>query len=370
MSKIKLLINNLLKQDPFLIKSNYKKNKLLKIFREHIKYHKKKCRSYNIWYKKNNFLDPNKINNFSDIPFLPSSIFKSHILKSLSSEYKIIQSSGSGGDKSNIYIDQNTSMLQRLALTNILKNLIGSQRKTFFIVDLPRSNDKPISKLSARYAGMSGYLMAAKETVYLLKLNKNNKIELNYAAIEKMKKKNLKEPIIIIGYTYMIWKYICENKKFHKINLNVNNDSKFIHFGGWKKISNKVNKIDFNNTLKTKLNIKKEFILDIYGFSEQLGSIYFSKGDGGNVVNGYSEVLVRDFDSLNVVQDGRIGYLQFLSVLPLSYPGFSILNDDIGYISKREKKNGFEYVEFKVLNRLERLEPRGCGDTLPNHFYA
>ena len=34
--------------------------------------------------------------------------------------------------------------------------------------------------------------------------------------------------------------------------------------------------------------------------------------------------------------------MQFLSILPLSYPGFSILNDDMGYISKRITKNNIE----------------------------
>ena len=38
---------------------------------------------------------------------------------------------------------------------------------------------------------------------------------------------------------------------------------------------------------------------------------------------------------IKVVEDGKVGFMQFLSILPLSYPGISILNDDMGYISKR-----------------------------------
>ena len=40
--------------------------------------------------------------------------------------------------------------------------------------------------------------------------------------------------------------------------------------------------------------------------------------------------------------------MQFLSVLPLSYPGISILNDDMGYISKRTLDDNVEKIEFKV----------------------
>ena len=61
--------------------------------------------------------------------------------------------------------------------------------------------------------------------------------------------------------------------------------------------------------------------------------------------------------------------MQFISILPLSYPGFSILNDDIGYISKRRKINSVEQLEFKVGSRLKNLEPRGCGDTLPEVLF-
>ena len=61
--------------------------------------------------------------------------------------------------------------------------------------------------------------------------------------------------------------------------------------------------------------------------------------------------------------------MQFLSILPLSYPGISILNDDIGYVSKRTIRNNVENIEFKVHSRLDKLDLRGCGDTLPDNYY-
>ena len=61
--------------------------------------------------------------------------------------------------------------------------------------------------------------------------------------------------------------------------------------------------------------------------------------------------------------------MQFLSILPLSYPGISILNDDMGYVSKRTFDKNVEKIEFKVHSRLDKLEPRGCGDTLPDYYY-
>ena len=31
--------------------------------------------------------------------------------------------------------------------------------------------------------------------------------------------------------------------------------------------------------------------------------------------------------------------------------------------------NNVEKIEFKVHSRLDKLETRGCGDTLPAHYY-
>ncbi len=32
-------------------------------------------------------------------------------------------------------------------------------------------------------------------------------------------------------------------------------------------------------------------------------------------------------------------------------------------------KNNIETIEFKVHSRLDKLDSRGCGDTLPDHYY-
>ena len=143
-----------------------------------------------------------------------------------------------------------------------------------------------------------------------------------------------------------------------------------IHFGGWKKLqSSSVTKKKFNLEVHNKLNIEDENILDIYGFSEQLGTVYISKGQGEFLVSNYSTVLVRDPKTLKILKNGQVGFLQFLSILPLSYPGFSILNDDMGFIASQVSLNNDEKVKFKVLPRIDGLDLRGCGDTLPENYY-
>ena len=224
--------------------------------------------------------------------------------------------------------------------------------------------------ISARYAGMSGYLLASKETNYLFKLNNKNQLEVNHDTVKKLNSIIEKQPIVIIGYTYIIYDHLIRNKEIKLQNSLCNKNTKLVHFGGWKKLhNNKITKQEFNNQAITKFKIDANNIMDIYGFSEQLGSIYVSNGNGGCKVSNYSHILIRDPKTLKVVEDGQVGFMQFLSILPLSYPGISILNDDIGYISKRTFEKNVEKIEFKVHSRLDKLELRGCGDTLPDHYY-
>ena len=371
MQNIKNKINNLLKEDPFGLDKSLKEMKIVDILKLQIYYHRKNCSYYNTWYTKNNFLDPQKIKGYEDIPYLPSRIFKNINLKSTKLLNKVISSSGSTGqNKSIINIDSITSNFQKINLSKILSNTLNKKRRPFFIVDLEPREKFNQNIISARYAGMSGYLMAATSKNYLLKLDDNNKIIIDFKKIIELKKIINKEPIVLIGYTFMLWSYLLKNNQINLNKILCHNDTKIIHFGGWKKLENKkVNKKIFINRIQNIMNIDSKSILDIYGFSEQLGAIYVSNGLSGFRVNSYSHILIRDPKTFKVAKDGDAGFMQFLSVTPLSYPGFSILNDDIGYISSRKMVKNIEKIEFKINSRLDKLEARGCGDTLPNNYY-
>tara|TARA_B100000989_G_C19525226_1_gene466461 strand:+ start:904 stop:2019 length:1116 start_codon:yes stop_codon:yes gene_type:complete len=371
MKVIEKKIINFLKEDPYEISFDYKKKEFLEILKLQIHYHKKNCLNYRIWYENNKFKNPDNINNIDEIPYVPSSIFKKINLSSSKKLNRIISSSGSSGEKSTINIDKKTSLFQRTSLLKILSNNLNNERKIFFIVDVEPLIKTNELNVSARMAGMSGYLMASNEKNYLLKFDKNKKLVIDYKQLSKLIKINKKNSVVIIGYTYMIWMYLIKAYEFNYPKLKLNKNTKFIHFGGWKKLEEKkISKSKFLLKINKNFNIKKENILDIYGFSEQLGTVYVSKGSSGCRVPSYAHVLVRDTKTLQVINDGKPGFLQFLSILPLSYPGFSILNDDIGYISRKSIVGQIEKIEFKVKSRLANLEPRGCGDTLPKNYYV
>ena len=119
---------------------------------------------------------------------------------------------------------------------------------------------------------------------------------------------------------------------------------------------------------KFKLKLFKMFnfskIINYYGLIEQTGSIFLECENCGNFSSSeFSEVLIRD-NSLKIIEDGKKGFIQLLSILPTSYPGHNILTEDIGSIVKNNKcKLCFGKKSFLVHGRAEKSEIRGCSDT-------
>ncbi len=78
----------------------------------------------------------------------------------------------------------------------------------------------------------------------------------------------------------------------------------------------------------------------------------------------YSDVLVRDADTLDVLPFGASGLLQLLSNIPRSYPGHSLLTEDRGTIvGENNCECGRPGKYFTVEGRLPQAELRGCSDT-------
>ena len=122
----------------------------------------------------------------------------------------------------------------------------------------------------------------------------------------------------------------------------------------------KVSKIKFNDLLKKKLGIHK--IKNYYGLVEQIGSIFFECKCGYFISSNFSEIIIRD-NNFKVCEPGKKGFVQLLSLLPTSYPGHSILTEDIGEIIQDNKcqchGNG---TRFLIHGRLKSAELRGCSN--------
>ena len=317
-------------------------------------FHYRKSKDYK---RITNSIFNNKIKKIEQIPFIPAKLFKEIDLKSIpdSNIFKILNSSGtSGGNPSRIYLDKKNEKRQTEVLNEIGSKIIGKKRIPMLIVD-EKKNILNTKKFDAKTAAILGFSLFGYDHHYLIK---NQKID--YENLNNFINKYSNNNFLIFGFTSYIFEYLI--KKFDKDRIKKDfSNGILIHGGGWKKME----EIKISNKIfKSKLNekFKIENIFNYYGLIEQTGSIFFEcKGCGCFTASKYSDILVRD-ENFQVLKQNQKGYIQLLSLLPKSYPGHSILTEDIGEIIENNCNLCSGKKKFLIHGRAEKSEIRGCSD--------
>lgn len=298
--------------------------------------------------------------SIDQVPFLPVSIFKNKLLSSVNKSdiYKILKSSGTTGSvPSQIVLDKNTASLQQLTLSKILSHILGKKRLPMIIVD-SKSVLKDRKSFTARGAGILGLSIFGKKHLYAL----NDDFKILKDELKLFAEKYNGEPILIFGFTFMVWQYLASEEFDFNIDLS---NAILIHSGGWKKLQSiAVDNTAFKEKLNEKFNIKPENIYNFYGMVEQVGSVFLENSDGYLHTPNFSDIIIRDPKDFSVLPHGEPGLIQVLSILPKSYPGHSLLTEDIGIImGEDDASNGWKGKYFKILGRAKKAEIRGCSDT-------
>ena len=309
---------------------------------------------------------PSNITDISKLPFLPVSIFKKIILLSVpkSQIVKTIKSSATTNNlPSLIPLDQTTIMRQMISLNSIMKDFLGNNKLDFIILDSENTLKDTDSNLSSRGSAIRGMLIFAKRFFCIL----NDKLEVESSLVSKVMTLDDTQKCIF-GFTWLVYKIILENKnneEFKNTLLNFKN-SYILHIGGWKKLTDiSVEKNQFNNEVSLFFNTTPNRVIDLYGMTEQLGIVYPDCEFGHKHVPIFSEILIRDRTTFDVLSDGQTGFIQVISPIPNSYPGISLLTDDLGQILGRDNcQCGRKGTYFVFKKRSEIAEPKGCGDTL------
>jgi hypothetical protein len=213
---------------------------------------------------------------------------------------------------------------------------------------------------SARGAGILGFSIFGTKKMYAL----DDDMRLNIDELREFVEKYKGQRIFLFGFTFMIWQYVYKEllKLSEPIDLS---GAVLVHGGGWKKLQNEaVDKKEFKKRLQDVCGIKPENIHDYYGMVEQTGCIYMECECGHLHASTYSDVLIRNMQDFSLCENGEEGAIQVLSVLPESYPGHSILTEDMGRIlGEDDCPCGRKGKYFEVLGRMKQAEVRGCSDT-------
>ena len=138
-----------------------------------------------------------------------------------------------------------------------------------------------------------------------------------------------------------------------------------IHGGGWKNLQSiNVSSQDFKDQIYEKLGISK--VINYYGMIEQTGSIFMECSHGFLHENSMTYILPRKVSDLSICHEPGHAYpcvAQVLSLLPTSYPGFSLLTDDLVQLVHQDTcPCGQPGKAFLIPGRLKKVEFRGCSD--------
>ncbi len=350
---------DILKHEPFSLEKNKKKKLLTQRLLDLTIFHYNNCSEYADMLNSINF-DADKIYTYSDLPFLPVSLFKELDLKSIKNEdiFKIMTSSGTTGQAvSKIYLDKKTASNQQKTLVNIVNEFTGKQRLPMLIIDSPNVV-KDRNMFSARGAGILGFSIFGSDKMYAL----NDDMSINFEDIQSFLQKHSGKKILVFGFTFMIWQHFYKELLKNNKHLDLSNGV-LIHGGGWKKlISEAVSPSDFNKKLQDVCGLKD--IHDYYGMVEQTGCVYMECEYGHLHASVYSDIITRRHLDFSVCDYGEKGIIQVVSLLPESYPGHSLLTEDEGVVLGEDdcpcnRKGKY----FKIFGRLKNAEIRGCSDT-------
>lgn len=359
--------NDILKNSPYSLAAPEKNTLLTERLVELTKHHYERCTPYRGMMDAYGW-DPDAINNYYDIPFLPVSLFKQMDLCSVSKEaiIKTMTSSGTSGQAvSKIYCDRATANNQQKTLAKIVTDFTGASRMPMLVIDTP-SVIKNRNMFSARGAGILGFSIFGSDKTYVL----DDNMELNVELLDSFLIKHQGQKIFLFGFTFMVWQH------FYRELMRLAGEGRhfdlsggvLIHGGGWKKlISEAVSPAEFKQRLEEVCGLHD--IHDYYGMVEQTGCIYMECECGHLHTSIYSDVITRRPQDFSVCNMGEPGIIQVVSMIPESYPGHSLLTEDEGVIlGEDDCPCGRKGKYFKVNGRLKNAEIRGCSDTYAVRF--
>ncbi|SFU02782.1 Acyl-protein synthetase, LuxE [Pseudovibrio denitrificans] len=357
---IQALIDELYLEPVYGLSQQEKDQKILPIINALTLKHEECCEAYGNILKVRN--DSSRIaDNIADVPFLPVRLFKTNLLSSVreSEQLKVLTSSGTTGQQvSRIVLDKDTSVYQTKTVVKIMQHFLGKDRLPMLIIDHPNVV-KNRQSFSARGAGILGMSNFGRSHTYILN---DDDMGIDWEKLVSFLEKYSGGPVLLFGFTFMVWKYLIQALEKTGRRINIPNGI-LIHSGGWKKlVEEAVDNETFKSRLKAATGINK--VHNFYGMVEQVGSIFVECEHGHLHAPIFSDVIIRNPLDWSEMPANEQGLVQVVSCLPLSYPGHSLLTEDLGVLlGEDDCPCGKKGRYFSVSGRLPKSEARGCSDT-------
>jgi hypothetical protein len=365
MNDLSQRIENLLAVPPYGLSPEERQTELLALLKDELEYACGRNPRYRNYFR-HWPLDPHSAREIADLPYLPAGLLKADPPLSLTEPCEIkrtlTSSSTTGQTPSRIVLDSPTSRRMTKGVVAIAQDFIGSTRRPYLVVDVPGSTGGG-PDLGARGAAIRGLQPFASEVVYCLKPDETGNLMLDRDALQRFVRARSFSPVLVYGFTNLLWKYLVRPLIRENISLGMPNVH-ILHSGGWKLLQQEaVDKKTFNDGLAHVFGTSADRVIDFYGMVENVGVIYPDCPYGNKHVPAFADVLVRNPLTLQQVAEGEQGIVQVCSVLPTSFPGHLLLTEDLAEVVAYDGcRCGRRGISFRFAGRVAKAEVRGCGN--------
>ncbi len=351
-------LEQLFAAEQFSLPTEARRSLLLAEVNELTCWHEERCPAYANILRASGVRLP--LERLEDLPYIPVRLFKNRRLQSIPDEavFKVLASSGTTSQTpSRIVLDRATAQAQTHALAAIMNTVLQRRRMPMLICDAANVL-KDRTAYSARGAGILGMSTFGRDHFYAL----DDRMELRSDELDQWLAARRGEAIFIFGFTFMVWQYVIQRLLEAQRRIEPHGGL-LIHGGGWKTLQEQaIDAATYRHVACETLGVAGVF--NYYGMVEQTGSIYMECTHGYLHPSNFSEVIVRDYRTWQPCPQGIEGVLQTISVLPRSYPGHSLLTEDLAVVHGVDDcPCGRKGARFTVSGRIPHAELRGCSDT-------
>lgn len=338
----------------------------LSAMKENILWHQENNNFYKSLLNKKEF-DVNSLQSIKDISTIPhiiANFFKFHEVKSVSDEDVSLHltSSGTTGQKSQIFFDNWTiGSAQRMVDWIYESNQWTSDKETNYLLFTYEPEEG--SKLGTAYTDNFLCKYAPLKSVHYglryLGKKEGHKFDV-FGCIEALKRYEEEgDPVRVFGFPSFFYFTLKKMKELGIAPLKLNTDSLVFLGGGWKGHQNEaISKKEFYALCEQMLGIPNERLRDGFGSVEHCIP-YIECSEHNFHVPVWSRVLIRDVKTLEVLEDGEVGYLNFISPYITSVPANNVLMGDLAR-KYSECSCGLETPWFEILGRAGISKNKSC----------
>lgn len=333
-------------------------------FKEIITWHKNNNSFYNQLTKNFDTQKLKSIDDLKNLPFIHANFFKLH--ESISVDKSAIQehltSSGTSGQKSQMFFDE-WSILSARRMVQFIYDAIGfnapKEEANYLLLAYEPLKDFKVGTTNTNIFLTS--FAKPKEIFFALRQTNGTHEFDRFGTVKKLQEyaaQNL--AVRIHGFPSFMYFTLMQMQEMD-IKIKLHPDSLVMFGGGWKGYANQeISKERLFGLIHEYLDISLERIRDAYGSVEHSIPYIECKNHHFHLPI-WSRLFIRDVKTLEVLEYGKVGFMNFVTPYITSVPAISVMMGDLGVLHRASECScGAQTPYFEVIGRAGVSQNKSC----------